>query len=107
MHASLEVAQAARVDLHGSGPVGLDLVRVHVAGNVALDDGHIVAVLQGLDGGDDGRGLSGARTRKQVDDADAVLCIGFAQLVCDTVVLIEDPLGDLDGLLCHDTSKNR
>ena len=100
-HVALKVAQAARVNLDGRGAMLLDLEGIDVAGDVALDDGHVVAVLEGLDGDDDRGRLAGTRAGEQVDAADPVLRIDVAQLCGDAVVAVEDALGNLDGLLCH------
>jgi hypothetical protein len=77
-----------------------DLLRVHVRSDIALDDRDAIAVAQRVNGGEDRRGLAGARACHEIDHEDAVLGEELAVALRQRVVLLEDPPGDVDAHGC-------
>ena len=80
------------VNLHGGDSLRLDLLGIDAACDIALDDSDVELVAQGVDRGQDGRGLARPRTRQKVNHVDVVLGEPFAQLARNGVVLIENGL---------------
>ena len=90
------MARTTRVDLHGRNALRLDLLGVHVAGDVALDDGDVELVAKRLDGGKDGGRLAGSGAGKQVEHEHVAVGEALAQLRRQLVVLVKDGLLHID-----------
>ena len=100
-HVALEMAQTARVDLHGGDTRLLHGHGVDVGGDVALDNGGAVAVAEALVGGEDGGGLARAGAREHVYHVHLVLGKALAQLGSQALVARKNGFIERDGLLGH------
>ena len=87
----LDMAGPIGVQLHHRDAHGVDGIRVHLAGDVALDDTDAVVFPQAIDQGDDHTGLTGAGGTHDVGQADLML----GQLRFDGLADVFVPLHDL------------
>ena len=103
-HIALEVAQAAGVNLDGRHTGLLHELGVHVACDVALDDGagEAEGIAQAFIRGQDGGALARAGARKHVHYVRAGLREALAQLGGKALVPRENRLLKADGVLRHD-----